>query len=365
MVRTTSRRNPIKHTFERMFSMLSHDIGVDLGTANTLIYVRGKGVVINEPSVVSVNKKTGRIIDIGHTAKRMFGRTPQHIEAVQPLVGGVVSEYDVAEDMLGQLIDDAQRVAGYKVAGPRILIGVPSGVTNVERRAVKDAAKNAGARAVYLIEEPVAAAIGMRLPIHEPVGNMIVDIGGGTSDIAILSLNGIVASQNLKMAGDQFDDDIISYIRDEHRVLIGEKTAERLKLHTTSITHPEKEIVSTIRGRDLVTGLPKEIVVTDADIRTALSFSIDTLVSAMKSVLESAPPEIVADVIERGIYLTGGGALLNGLDAFLSDWLSIPVYIGDDPLTAVARGTGIVLENFDDYKHMMVRDDEALPLLAT
>ncbi len=347
---------------KKVSPLLSNDIGIDLGTANTLLYVRGKGIVLNEPSVVALNQKTGQIVDIGLGAKEMLGRTPGHIVAIKPLVDGVVSDYEVTEEMLAYLLNRAQEHVSRKIVGPRVIVGVPSGITNVERRAVRDAAKGAGAREVYIVEEPMASAVGIRLPIYEPVGSMVVDIGGGTTDIAIISLGGLVVSKNLTIAGDRFNKDIISYVRDEFKILIGEKTAEYLKLTTTSITVPEKPIETIVKGRDLVTGLPREITVTDADIREALSHSIDALIEAIKAVMESAPPEILGDVMQRGMFLVGGGSLLRGLSEFLTDWLKIPVYQSDEPLTAVARGTGIILENLENYQDVLIEDDEEIPI---
>ncbi len=342
--------------------MVSNDIGIDLGTANTLVYLRGKGIVINEPSVVALNQKTGQIVDIGMGAKEMIGRTPSHILAIKPLVDGVISDYEVTEEMLAYLISKVESHVSKKFIGPRVVVGVPSGITNVERRAVRDAARSAGAREVFIVEEPMASAIGIRLPIYEPVGSMIVDMGGGTSDIAIISLGGLVTSRNLNVAGDKFNKDIISYVRDEFKILIGEKTAERVKLTTTSIIPLSTPLESTIKGRDLVTGLPREVIITDADVREALSHSIDTLVEAIRGVMESAPPEILGDVMQRGMFLVGGGSLLNGLDTFLSEWLKIPVFRSDDPLTAVARGTGVILENLEEYEDILIYDDDALPI---
>ncbi|MBU4479960.1 rod shape-determining protein [Patescibacteria group bacterium] len=341
---------------------LSNDIGIDLGTANTLVYLRGKGIVLEEPSVVAINQKTGRVVAVGTQAKLMIGRTPSHILAIKPLVDGVISDFEVTEEMISYLINKAQKNSN-KIMGPRVLVGVPSGITNVETRAVRDAAKNAGAREVHIIEEPVAAAIGHRLPILDPIGSVIVDIGGGTSDIAVISLGGVVNSKNLRIAGDKFNQDIISYMRDEYKMLIGEKTAERLKLAIGGVISFEGDCDEYLaRGRDLITGLPKEILVTNDDIRKAMSQSIDTILDAVKEVLETTPPEILADVIHRGIFLAGGGALIKGFDQLLSDFVEVPVFIVDDPLTAVARGTGTVLENFDNFREILIQNDDELPL---
>jgi len=352
--------NKTKKNFDEWFS---NDIGIDLGTANTLVYRRGKGIILNEPSVVALNQKTGRVVAVGMDAKKMLGRTPNHIVAIKPLVDGVISDFEVAEEMISYLINKAQKDSN-KIIGPRVLVGVPSGITNVETRAVRDAAKSAGAREVHIIEEPMAAAIGHNLPVHDPVGSVIVDIGGGTTDIAVISLGGIVNSKNMRVAGDKFNQDIISYMRDEYKMLIGEKTAEDMKL-TIGILNPQKEKEKekfVARGRDLITGLPKEIIVTDEDIRKAISSSVDVLLDAVKEVIETTPPEIVSDIINRGIFIAGGGALIRGFDKILSKHVEVPVYLVDEPLTAVARGTGIVLENFEDFQDMLIKNDDELPL---
>jgi len=339
--------------------MFSNDIGIDLGTANTLVYLKGHGIVINEPSVVAVNQKTNQILAVGEKAKQMLGRTPGHIKAIRPLVDGVISDFEVTEEMLSYLINKADKISK-KFFHPRVVIGVPSGTTNVETRAVYDAARYAGAREIYLIEEPMAAAIGIRLPIKEPVGSMIIDIGGGTTDIAVISLGGIVRSKNLKIAGDRLNNDIITYMRDEFKILIGEKTAEMVKVTIGSALQGEY-METEVRGRDLLTGLPREVIVTDSDIREALSFSIKEFVEGIKNLLETIPPEILSDVMRNGLTLSGGGALLNGLDQLLQNILKIPVFVVDDPLTAVARGTGIVLDDIDSYQEVLIGDQNELP----
>lgn len=344
---------------EKILSRLSNEIGIDLGTANTLVYVRGKGIVVNEPSVVAVNQKTGQVVAVGKVAKEMLGRTPTHIVAVRPLVDGVISDFEVTEEMLAYFIKQAGEFMPKKFLGPKVVIGVPSGVTNVEVRAVRDAAKNAGAREVYIIEQPMAGAIGIRLPVHDPVGSMIIDIGGGTTDIAVMSLGGIVRSKNLKIAGDKFNSDVISYIRNEFKILIGETTAEQVKKDVGMVV-PGEPIETTIRGRDLITGLPREVIITDSDIREALSQSIGTIVEASKEVIETTPPEILADIMRRGVYLVGGGALIKGLDDLLSESLKIPITIADDPLTAIARGAGIVLEDLEKFKSVLIENDDDL-----
>lgn len=334
----------------------SRDIGIDLGTANTLVYLKGKGVVITEPSVVAVNQKTGQVVAVGTQARDMLGRTPAHIAAVRPLVEGVVSDFEVTEEMLAYLIQKAQveRMA----LGPRVVIGVPSGITSVEVRAVRDAARNAGAREVFIIEEPMAAALGAKLPVREPIGTMIVDIGGGTTDIALLSLGGIVRSKNVRIAGDTLNQDIASYIRSEFKILIGDRTAEDVKIAVGSVLKPTVPLQTTIRGRDLVTGLPREIVITDTDVREAISGSVSTIIESVKEVLETAPPEVVADVMRLGIYVTGGGALLRGLPELLEEELKVPIHMIEDPLTTVVRGTGVVLEDVEAFRPLLLDEDE-------
>ena len=338
---------------------LSNDIGIDLGTANTLVHVSGKGIVINEPSVVALNQKTGRVVAVGMAAKEMLGRTPPHIIAVRPLVDGVISDFEITEGMISYLIKKAEEFSP-KILGPRVVIGVPSGVTNVEIRAVRDVTRNAGASEVYVIEEPMAGAIGIRLPVNDPIGSMVIDIGGGTTDIAVISLGGIVRSKNLKIAGDKLNNDIIGYIRNEFKILIGEKTAENIKIAVGSVISSERLEVS-VKGRDLITGLPREIILTDSNIREAISSSIESLVDAAKEVLETTPPEILTDIMQRGIYLFGGGALIKGLDVFLSGYLKIPVQFVNDPLTAVVRGTGIILENLELYKESLIQNEDEIP----
>jgi len=290
----------------------------------------------------------------------MLGRTPGHVVAVRPLVDGVISDFEVTEEMLAHFINKAVRLSKKK-GRPRVVVGVPSGITNVETRAVRDAAVNAGARQVFIVEEPMAAAIGIRLPVKEPVGSMLIDIGGGTTDIAVISLGGIVNAKNLKIAGDRFNSDIISYIRDEFKILIGERTAENVKIAIGSALKPKEPMEAAIRGRDLLTGLPREVVVTDADIRDALAASIAVLVESTKEVLETTPPEILSDVMNKGIVLCGGGALLYGISDLFEATLKIPVATADDPLTAVARGTGIVIENLEDFRDVMIEHDNELP----
>lgn len=343
--------------FERLYRQLSNDIGIDLGTANTLVYLRGRGIVINEPSVVALNTKTSRVVAVGTEAKNMMGRTPAHIRIVRPLVDGVISDYEVTEEMLSYLINKANEV-DKKLLRPRVVVGIPIGITNVEMRAVYDAAKSAGAREVYIVEEPMAAAIGMRMPIHDPVGSMVVDIGGGTTDIAVIALGGVVRAKSLKVAGDKLTADIITYMRDEFKMLIGEKTGEHIKITIGSAMPDGDPEEMSIKGRDLVTGLPREAVITDVDVREAMYGSIAQLVEVIREVLETTPPEVLSDIMYKGITLAGGGALIRNLPALLAMQLKVPVTVADDPLTAVARGTGIILEDIPLYKDVLVQNTD-------
>jgi len=346
---------------DQVLGMFSNDIGIDLGTANTLVYVKGRGIVINEPSIVAVNQKTGAIVAVGSQAKEMLGRTPAHIVAVRPVVDGVISDFEVTSEMLSYLINKAQ--AGHtKILGPRVVVGVPSGITSVEVRAVRDAARAAGAREVHVVEEPMAAAIGIELPVHEPSGSMVIDIGGGTADIAVVSLGGIVNARNVRIAGDRFNTDIVSHVRNEFKMLIGEKSAEEIKMAIASVLPGREPLVAIIRGRDLVTGLPREITITDEDVRNAIGHSVEELIEAVKEVLETTPPEIIGDVMQRGIYLAGGGALIRGLPELLYESLGVPVIVAHDPLTAVVRGASVVLDNINAYHEALLRsDDELVP----
>jgi rod shape-determining protein MreB len=346
--------------FEQFRHLISNDIGIDLGTANTLVYIKGRGIVINEPSVVAVNTKTGRVVAVGTDAKNMLGRTPGHIVAVRPLVDGVISDFEVTEEMISYLLGKAQK-DNKKILGPRVVVGVPSGVTNVEIRAVRDAARGAGAREVHIVEEPMAGAIGIRMPIMDPVGNIIVDIGGGTTDIAVISLGGVVRSKNLRIAGDKLNNDIIAYMRSEFKILIGEKTAEEIKIAISAVLPTDIPLEAPIKGRDLITGLPREVVITDSDIREALTTSIDALVESVKEVLEITPPEILSDIMQRGIFIVGGGALIRGLAQAIEEVSQIPVHIAADPLTAVCRGTGIILDNLDYYRDVLIANENDLP----
>ncbi len=343
--------------FSSLYHRFSNDIGIDLGTANTLVYLGGRGIVINEPSVVALNTKTNRVVAVGMEAKNMMGRTPQHIRIVRPLVDGVISDYEVTEEMLSYLINKANEI-DKKLFRPRVVIGIPVGITNVEMRAVYDAAISAGAREVYIVEEPMAAAIGVRLPIHEPVGSMMVDIGGGTTDIAVIALSGVVRAKSLKVAGDKLTEDIITYMRDEFKMLIGEKTGEHIKMTIGSALPDEHGEEMSIKGRDLVTGLPREAIITDVDIRQAMYSSISQLVDVIREVLETTPPEVLSDIMQRGIVVSGGGALIRNLPKLLEMQLKVPVTVSDDPLTAVARGTGVILEHIDEYKDVLIKNTD-------
>lgn len=339
---------------DRIWGYFSYDIGVDLGTANTLVYVRDKGIVINEPSVVAINQKTKDILAIGNDARRMVGRTPSHIVAIRPLVDGVVSDFEVTEQMLKYFIDRVHREKFSLFPRPRVVIGIPYGVTEVERRAVEEAALNAGARQVFLIEEPVAAAIGARLPIQEATGNMIVDIGGGTTEVAVISLGGIVASRSLRIAGDELNQDIVDFAREKFNLLLGERTAEEIKIAIGSAVELKDGIQIPMRGRDLVTGLPKEIIINDELVRLALKKSVDQIVESIRVTIEETPPELVADIMEKGIVLAGGGALLRGLDKLVQQATLTKVHVADDPLTSVVRGAGLVLEDLETLKEVLL-----------
>jgi rod shape-determining protein MreB len=340
--------------FDKLAGNIAHDIGIDLGTAYSLVYVGGRGIIINEPSVVAINKKTKQILAIGDEAKKMVGRTPSHIVAIRPLVDGVVSDFEVTEAMLKYFIEKVQKTKFSLVPRPRVVVGIPYGVTEVERRAVEEAALNAGARQVFLIEEPMAAAIGAGLPVQEATGSMVVDIGGGTTEVAVISLGGIVTSRSLRVAGDELNEDIITYAREQYNLLLGERTAEDIKIAVGSAHTLTEKLSFPMRGRDLLSGLPKEINVTDEEIRKALNKSVTAIVDAVKLTVEETPPELLADIMDRGITLAGGGALLRGLDTLLTETTRMPVHIADDPLSCVARGTGQVLENLDHLQEVLL-----------
>jgi rod shape-determining protein MreB and related proteins len=332
-------------------SIIGRDMAVDLGTANTLVYVRGRGIVLNEPSVVAVNIRDGRPLAVGIEAKRMIGRTPGHIQAIRPLKDGVIADFEICEKMLRYFI---HKVHKSRWAKPRMVICVPSGCTGVEQRAVQEAAEYAGARKpAYIIEEPMAAAIGAGLPVQEPTGNMIVDIGGGTTEVAVISLGGIVASQSVRVGGDELDDAIIQFIKKEYSLALGERTAEEVKIALGSAWPLEEELHAEIRGRDLVTGLPKTIVTSTEEIREAIEEPASAITDAVKVTLDKTPPELAADIMEQGIVLTGGGALLHGLDARLSHETGMPIVIADNPLHSVAIGSGQSLEEFEALKGVL------------
>ncbi len=336
-----------------MSSLMGRDLAVDLGTANTLVYERGRGIVLNEPSVVAINVRTGRPVAVGLEAKRMLGRTPAHIQAIRPLKDGVIADFEVCEQMLRYFI---HRVHQRRFAKPRMIICIPSGITGVEKRAVEDAASFAGAGQVHTIEEPMAAAIGAGLPVHEPTGNMVVDIGGGTTEVAVISLGGIVTSQSIRIGGDELDEAIIAYARKEYDLALGERTAEEVKIALGSAWILEEELRAEIRGRDLRTGLPKTVITTTQDIRGAIEEPVTAICDAVKFTLDKTPPELAADIMEKGIYLTGGGAMLGGLEHRLSTETGMPVFVARNPLFAVAIGTGQCLENYDMLKGVLDAD---------
>lgn len=323
---------------------LGKDIGIDLGTANTLVYLRGKGIILREPSVVAVNKAEGKILQVGNAAKEMIGRTPGNVVAIRPLKDGVIADFDSTQAMLKYFIKKAYQSTFFK---PNVVVCIPFGVTEVERRAVEEAVLSAGGKNAYLIEEPMAAAIGAGLPVSEPTGSMVVDIGGGTTEVAVISYGGIVSSQSLRIAGDELDDDIVNYIKREYNLMIGERTAEEIKFAVGSAYEYEDEGEIEVKGRDLISGLPRTIVLTSKEVRSALSESIFSIVEAIKNTLEKTPPELAADVMNRGIMLTGGGALIRGIDALISEETGIPVYVSEHALDCVALGTGLALAAFE------------------
>lgn len=339
--------------FNAILGLMSRDIGIDLGTANTLVMVRGKGVVINEPSVVAINKRTRKVLEIGAAAKQMVGRTPANIVAIRPLKDGVISDFDVTEQMLHYFIGRVHEEFTL-IPRPRVVVGIPSGVTEVERRAVHDATCSAGAREALLIEEPMAAAIGAGLPITEPSGSMIVDIGGGTTEVAVISLGGLVAIRSIRIAGDEMDKDIVAYVRARHNLLIGERMAEEIKITAGSAHDTTDDRSIIVRGRDVLTGLPGELELTSGEIREAIGGSVNSIVEAVTETIEETPPELVADMMTRGITLAGGGALLPGISQLIRERTGIPVNIAEDPLQAVVRGTGMVLEDLDMLRKVLV-----------
>jgi rod shape-determining protein MreB len=332
-------------TWRRFFGRWARDMGVDLGTANTLIHVRGKGILLREPSVVAVEQSSRRILAIGEEAKRMLGRTPENIVAIRPLKDGVIADFDITEHMLKYFITKVHRRRA--LVHPSVLIGIPSGVTEVERRAVKDATLRAGAREALLMSEPMAAAIGAGLPVAEPAGSMVVDIGGGTSEVAVVSLGSIVTSRSIRIAGDEIDESIIAYMRRAHNLLVGERTAEHVKILIGCAWPETEERQCEVRGRDLMTGLPRGVTVTSGELRQAIQEPVAGIAEAVRLTLEQTPPELAADIMDRGIVLTGGGALLRGLDRLIAHETGMPVHVVDDPLTCVVMGTGIVLEHLE------------------
>ncbi len=359
---------------DKILSYFSEDIAIDLGTANSLVYVRGRGIVITEPSVVALNKKTGQVLAIGAEAKKMVGRTPAYIVATRPLVSGVVSDFEVTEQMLRYFIEKAHKKKFLLNPRPRVIIGIPCGVTEVEKKAVCDAAKNAGAREVFLIEEPMAAAIGARLEVQEAGGNFIVDIGGGTTEVAVISLGGIVLSKSLRVAGDKLNEDIIQFAQEEYKLLIGERTAETIKIgigsafpvknHSLPVSSKGEKVPKgqmPMRGRNLVTGLPEEILVSDEDIRRALEKSVKQIIDEIKTAVEETPPELLADIMASGIQLAGGGSLLKGLDTLIQKETKIPTKIIEDPMTAMVRGAGMVLENLDELREVLAETEDLEP----
>jgi rod shape-determining protein MreB len=337
---------------QSMFQMIGRDMAVDLGTANTLVYVRGRGIVLNEPSVVAINTKSGAILAVGAEAKQMIGRTPAHIVAIRPLKDGVIADFDVTEKMLRYFIQKVHRRTF--LTKPRVVVCVPSGITGVEQRAVEEATISAGARSAFIIEEPMAAAIGAGLPVHEPTGNMVVDIGGGTTEVAVVSLGGIVTSQSIRIGGDELDEAIIQYIKKEYSLMLGERTSEEIKMAISSAFPMPDEPQAEIRGRDLVTGLPKTIIVSAEEIRRSIEEPVNAIVDAVKNTLDKTPPELAADIMDKGIVLAGGGSLLKGLDERLKHETGMPIHIAEDPLFAVVKGSGKCLEEFEALKRVLI-----------
>jgi rod shape-determining protein MreB len=340
-----------------ILGLFSLDIGIDLGTANTLVFVRGKGIVINEPSWVAVEKKTRRPIAVGKEAKEMMGRAPKNVLVVRPLRDGVISEFEITEEMLAYFISKAHEQSIVPLPRPRVVIGVPTGVTEVEKRAVNDAALLAGARAVYLIEEPTASALAVGLPINQVGGNVIIDIGGGTSEVTVFSMGGIVSSKSLRLAGDEMDLAVMQYIRNKYNILIGERAAEQVKIKIGSAFPLKEEQTTTVRGRNLVNGLPETLEISSIEIRDALSSVVDSIVQAVKETVDGIPAEMIGDVMDAGICMSGGGSLLRGFDERLSEELRIRCWVAEDALTCVARGAGLVLDNIEANRHFLLQLD--------
>lgn len=337
--------------FNRLIGFFSTDLGIDLGTANCLVFIRGRGVILSEPSVVAITENTRDVIKVGIEAKRMLGRTPGNIRAIRPMKDGVIADFEVTEEMLRYFIQKAMKTMPWykRIFPPRILVAVPSGITEVENRAVKDSAKRAGARQPYLVEEPMAAAVGVGLPVTEPTGSMIVDIGGGTTEVAVISLAGIVESRSVRVGGDELDLAISQYMKRVYNLLIGERTSERIKIDIGSAYPTRDDVEIEVKGRDFVSGLPKTIKITGGEIRVALQEPITSIIEAVRTTLERCPPELAADLIDHGIMLAGGGALLSGLDKLISEETSLPVLVAEDPLNAVVNGTGIMLQEIDHF----------------
>jgi rod shape-determining protein MreB len=333
--------------------LISNDIGIDLGTANTLVFLRGQGIVLNEPSVVAIEVASKKVVAVGTEAKEMVGRTPGEIMAIRPLKDGVIADFEITEKLLSDFI---RRVVKRRyLMKPRIVISVPSGITEVEKRAVRDSAENAGAREVFLIQEPMAAAIGVGLPVHLPSGSMVIDIGGGTSEIAVIALDGIVNNISIRIGGDEMDEAIMLYLKKNYNLLIGERTAEHIKMEIGSAYPPEEEESMEIKGRDLVAGIPKTMKISSVQVREALSEPVDAIIEAVRQALEETPPELSADILDKGIVVTGGGALLKGLDRRLREETNLPINIAEDPLTCVVRGTGVVLENMNEFSKVLIK----------
>ena len=337
-----------------MVQMFGRDLAVDLGTANTLVYVRGQGIVLDEPSVVAINTRSGAILAVGAEAKRMIGRTPDHIVAIRPLKDGVIADFDVTEKMLRYFIQQASQRRWFAFNKPRVVVCVPSGITGVEQRAVEEASYQAGARAAHIIEEPMAAAIGAGLPVHEPTGNMVVDIGGGTTEVAVISLGGIVTSASIRIGGDELDEAIMAHVKKEYSLMLGERTAEEIKLAIGSAFPLPEDSHAEIRGRDLVSGLPKTVIISAEEIRRAIEEPVSSIVDAVKNTLDRTPPELAADVMDKGIVITGGGALLRGLAERLKHETGMPIHSAESPLQSVAAGSGRCLEEFEALKRVLI-----------
>jgi rod shape-determining protein MreB len=339
--------------FASFLGLVSNDVGIDLGTANTLVYVKGKGIVLNEPSVVAVTKSDRKVIAVGEEAKKMLGRTPGEIDAIRPMKDGVIADFQITEEMLREFIIRVQKRRYF--IRPRIIVSVPSGITEVEKRAVRDSAEHAGAREVYLVAEPIASAIGVGLPVEDASGNMIIDVGGGTTEIAVIALSGIVSCTSIRVAGDDMDEAIVQYMKKAYNILIGDQTAEQIKIRIGSAFQLEQEIDMEVKGRDLVVGIPKTIIVNSSEIRESLRECVSAIADAVKATLERTPPELASDIVDRGITMAGGGSLLRGLDEFLQEETNLPVNVVEDPLTCVVKGTGKILDNISRYSKVLMR----------